>query len=166
MKNQSDLRLLPVVVRIFIVGLIVGTLDITAAFIKYYLETGKNPLFIFKYIASGVLGSEAFSTGMPAILLGLFLHYGIALSFTIVFCVIYHRLPIISKYKVLSGIFFGFSIWVIMNFLIVPLSNTPKGEFKAGNAIKELLILIGMIGLPLPFLANWLVFNERILKRV
>ncbi|MEH6305989.1 hypothetical protein RYH73_10075 [Olivibacter sp. CPCC 100613] len=161
MKNQTNLPVSSIAVKVLIVGLIVGTFDITAALIKYYLTTGKDPVFIFKYIASGIFGSEALSSGIPIILIGLLLHYGIAISFTVFFCLLYNRLPIISKNKVLAGIFYGLFIWTIMNFLVVPLSNTPKGAFNLPHAIKELLILICMIGLPLPFLVSSFVFNKR-----
>jgi hypothetical protein len=56
-------------------GLIVGTLDILAAFIQFFIQTKGNPLIILKYIASGLLGKEAYSGGDTVILLGLILHY-------------------------------------------------------------------------------------------
>jgi hypothetical protein len=42
----------------------------------------------------------------------------------------------------------------VMNFVVLPLSNTPKAPFNLFNAVKALLILIVVIGLPLSFLAN------------
>lgn len=157
MNRQTNL---PIPVKALITGLIVGTLDITAALIKYYISTGKNPLFIFQYIASGILGSEAFSGGTSIVVLGLLLHYTIALIFTVLFCLLYKAYPIISKNNVLSGICYGIIIWCIMNFIVVPLSDTPKSTFNIFNAIKELIILIVMIGIPLVFLANRFIFKR------
>ncbi len=44
---------------ILLSGLLVGTLDILAAFVDYYIATGKNPLIILKFIASGVFRKTA-----------------------------------------------------------------------------------------------------------
>lgn len=140
--------------KILCTGLFVGTLDILTALAKYYLTTGKNPLFIFRYIASGILGKDAFSGGTGTILTGLLLHYGIALSFTLLFCFLYHNLRFGARHKILTGIVYGIFIWAIMTFLVVPLSHAPKGPFDISAAVKELLILIFMIGLPLAFLAG------------
>ena len=64
-------------------GLIAGTLDISAASLQFFLTTGKNPILIFKYIASGIFGKDiAYSNGFMPIA-GLLLHYLIAFTFTI-----------------------------------------------------------------------------------
>lgn len=41
-----------------------------------------------------------------------------------------------------------------MNLIVLPLSNTPPLSFDAGKAATAALILIGMIGLPLSFIAG------------
>jgi hypothetical protein len=72
-------------------GAIAGTLDIISAFI-YTSVYGRQPDFVLKYIASGVLGNEAFNGGTATVLLGLAIHYIIAFCWTILFFVIYPRL--------------------------------------------------------------------------
>lgn len=37
-------------------GLIIGTLDILAAFLQFYLTTYNNPVVVLHYIAGGVFG--------------------------------------------------------------------------------------------------------------
>lgn len=44
-------------------GLLVGTLDITAASVQYYARTGKSPLNVLRFVASGVFGQAALSGG-------------------------------------------------------------------------------------------------------
>ncbi|QNL52342.1 hypothetical protein H8S90_00960 [Olivibacter sp. SDN3] len=136
-------------------GLLVGTFDILAALVNYYLSTGKNPLFVFKYIASGLFGTDAFSGGIAIILAGLLLHYIIAMVFAVVFYLLYFNAPILSAYKIVTGIMYGVFVWTIMNLIVVPLSQTPKSAFNGLQALKEMLILIVMIGLPLSFLAHY-----------
>jgi uncharacterized membrane protein YagU involved in acid resistance len=131
-----------------------GTLDILAAFTSYYITTGKNPLNILNYVASGVFGkTDAYAGGAGMALLGLLFHYLAAFAFTIFFFFIYPKLKLQSVNRFILAILFGFFAWVVMNKLVVPLSNTPKPAtpqpfnwFKNG---KEMLILIVMIGLPL-----------------
>jgi hypothetical protein len=154
MYNKERFSLIALSKQILSAGFLVGTLDILAALIKYYITTGKNPLFIFKYIASGILGPAAFTGSTGTILTGLLLHYFIALSFTCLFFALYFKIKWLSKHKILTGIAYGVFMWAVMAFLVVPLSHTPKGPFNMGAALKELLILILMIGLPLAFLAG------------
>ena len=136
------------------VGLLVGTLDILAALADYYISTGKNPLIIFKFIASGILGTDALTGGGGTILLGVLAHYFIALTFTVLFFVFFLKTNVLPKNKFVTGIIYGTFIWAVMNFIVLPLSRTPKMPFDLFSAIKAWLILIFMIGLPLSFLAN------------
>ncbi len=154
MNDSRKSSLTALAFNILCAGLFVGTLDIIAALSKFYITTGKNPLYVFRYIASGIMGNAAFSGGSGTVLLGLVLHYTIALSFTLVFCFLYRHIKFCARHRVLSGILYGVFIWAVMAFLVVPLSQTPKGPFNAINAAKEALILILMIGLPLAFLAG------------
>ncbi|WP_026969711.1 hypothetical protein [Algoriphagus terrigena] len=133
--------------------LLVGTLDILAACIQYYLKTGSGPALVFKFIASGVFGAEAFSAGDSMIVYGLLFHYSIAVSFTIFFFLITTLFPALLKAKVVTGIGYGIAVWIVMNLIVVPISNTPKGEFDWINAGIGMLILIVCIGLPLSFIA-------------
>ena len=65
-------------------GLLVGTLDITAACLQFYIKTGKGPEPVFRYIASGILGKDAF-TGGGMIFWGIFL----SLFYRYVFCILF-----------------------------------------------------------------------------
>ena len=66
-------------------GVIVGTLDILAAFIQFYSKTQKNPIVVLNFIASGIFGKEAFTGGNKMAAFGLFFHYVIAFGFTLLF---------------------------------------------------------------------------------
>jgi len=143
---------------ILLSGLLVGTLDISSAFVDYYSATGKNPLAILPYIASGVFGKSVLgsdSAGM--MLMGLLLHYIIAFAFTIFFFWLYSRTSLLPANWVLRGFVYGIFIWIIMNLIVVQLSGVPHGPISAmkiTKIIKSALILIFMIGLPLSFIAH------------
>jgi hypothetical protein len=138
--------------KIIRAALFVGTLDILAAFLLYFLQTGKNPVGILNFIASGIFGKAAFSRGNLMPMAGLFFHYVIALAFTVFFFMIFIKLNKILKNKLLIGIIYGVFIWVVMNTIIGPLSNIPKRSFDMINAILNILILITCMGIPLSFI--------------
>jgi len=139
---------------ILLAGLCVGTLDILAALADYYISTGKNPGVVLKFIASGVFGRKAFSGGINMILLGLFFHFIIAFSFTVLFFWLYPKIKLLSKNRIATGIVYGIFIWLVMNLIVVPMSQTPPHSHKIEKIIKAILILIVMIGLPLSFIAH------------
>lgn len=146
--------------KVLYIGLLVGTFDILAALTNYYISTGKNPIVIFKYISSGVLGTDAFTGGTGIVLMGLLLHYIIAVSFAVLFCILYYNVKLLSNHKIFTGIAYGIFIWAIMNLIIVPFSRTPKSPFDTSHALKEMLILIFMIGLPLSFFTGRFIFSK------
>jgi hypothetical protein len=141
--------------KILQAGLITGTLDILSAFIYYYIKTGKtNFLVIFQFIASGIFGKDAGTGGTAMILAGLILHYAIAFSFTIFFFWLYPKIKVMSKDRILTAVVYGLFVWIVMNLIVVPLSNTVHRPFKIDGALINMGILIVCIGLPLSFIAN------------
>ncbi len=142
---------------ILLAGLLVGTLDILSAFVDYHIATGKNPLGVLTFVASGVFGISAFSGGAGIMLSGLLFHYIIAFSFTILFFWLYSRSKLLSGNRVITGVLYGIFIWVVMNLIVVQLSKAPHASIKAmkmSKVIKSMLILIFMIGLPLSFIGH------------
>lgn len=133
-------------------GLLVGVLDILAALVRQYIKTGKSPVGILKFIASGIFGQAAFANGDIMILVGLVLHLGIAMLFTLFFFWLVRKLPFLLTYKVLTGIAYGIFIWCVMQFMVLPLSNTTKLPFAVKDAIISMSILVVCIGLPLVFM--------------
>lgn len=134
-------------------GLLAGSLDITSAFVDYYIATGKSPVRVLNYIASGILGDAAFSGGTGVAIAGLLLHFVIAFLFTIFFFWIHPRLFSRIPWW-LAGVIYGLFAWCVMNLVVVPLSLTPKSPFNLGKAAKAATILIVMIGLPVAYLAH------------
>lgn len=138
---------------ILFAGLLVGTLDILVA-ITQTLIYGRNPLNMLKFIASGVFGKPALTGELPYAFYGLFFHYCIAMGWTILFFLIYPKIELLSRNKIISGICYGFFVWLGMTQLVLPLSNTPPFPFKLSGAIISVSILVVAIGLPLSFLAS------------
>ena len=144
-------------------AILVGTLDILSAFIYVFIKTGTFvPFNILQFIASGIWGKKAASGGTIMIVAGLLLHYFIAFSFTLFFFWLFPKLKAASKNKILTGVVYGMFIWVVMNLIILPLSNIAYRPFSIVNAIINVLILIACVGIPLSFMAS--VFYNKVQK--
>ena len=134
---------------ILIGGLIAGTLDITFAFIFYSLR-GSTPPRILQSIASGVLGANAFRGGMKTAILGFFLHFFIAISAAAIYYLVSRKLAFMIKYAILCGILYGICVYLVMNFVVLPLSAISfKPSHAASVVIAGLLIHMFGIGLPI-----------------
>jgi hypothetical protein len=72
-------------------GLVAGTLDITYACVFWALRGGTPPQRIFQSVAKGVLGPPTFKGGAATAALGLFLHYFIAITMSVVFYLVAGR---------------------------------------------------------------------------
>lgn len=134
--------------------LIAGTMDITAACTQYYINTGKGPEGVLRYVASGLIGKSAGNGGIEIPLLGLLLHYIVALVFTLIFFWLYPRLKFMQVNKWITGLVYGMVVWVIMNRLVVPLSAAHTGPFVLKKAAIAMAILMVCIGLPISLVAN------------
>jgi hypothetical protein len=140
--------------KIITAGLVVGTLDISAAFTHYFLKTGKNPVDVLKFVASGFFGGDAFTDGAEMIVAGLAFHYFIVFSFTMFFFLLFPKLNFLAKNKIITGILYGVFVWCVMNLIVVPLSKIPQRPFNLSSALINMAILIVCIGIPLSFRAS------------
>ena len=130
-------------------GIITGALDGLAAALMFSIPSGKDPMIVFRFIASGVFGKEAFAGGVPMALWGGLFHFIIATGWTVLFFLAYPRIALLSKNKIATAIFYGIFVWLMMNLVVVPLSNvTMVGTKEVSGIIKGVVVLILCIGLP------------------
>ena len=135
-------------------GLIVGTFDITAACIQFFVRTGKNPLIVMKYVASGAFGKEALTGGSGMIVAGLLFHYLIATCWACLFFWLYARVPALSISRLVSGVLYGIFISLIMQGVVVPHSRLNQSPFNLPGSLIAALIIVACIGIPLAYLAS------------
>ena len=141
------------------VGLIAGTLDITAACIQAYLKTGTTPSQVLKYVASGVVDPKTFSNDTMLAAVGLLVHFIIAISFTFFFFFLAKQIPSLVKYPILIGILYGLFVWSTMRFIILPYISrlNPKpivGQEAIKNAAIAAAIIVVCVGIPVVLLAR------------
>ncbi|MEQ1588196.1 MAG: DUF1440 domain-containing protein [Cyclobacteriaceae bacterium] len=139
---------------IVLTGIVAGTLDGLAAVLMYFISTGKDPLNMFQFIASGIFGMDAFAGSVPMAIAGLLFHYPIAIGWTWLFFVTYQRLALLSRNTIILGIGYGIFIWLMMNLVVVPLSKVPSMPISTQGAATGILILILCVGLPVSILTG------------
>jgi hypothetical protein len=132
------------ITSIVIASLIAGTLDALAAI--FILAHGQAAM-VFRYIASAVFGSAAFSGGPGMLWAGVFFHYLIAAAFTAFFFVMYNYISLLRKNTLLVSIIYGTFVWAVMNLLVLPLTNLAN-TITLADAVKNILILCVCIALP------------------
>jgi hypothetical protein len=136
---------------IVVTGICVGIIDGVAAVALTMARSGRSPLIVFQYIASGILGNAAFSGGMASVILGMACHFFIALSWSAVFFFLQPATSRFIKGKVGKSILYGVIIWIVMNLLVLPLSAVDQGTFRATKIFTGAGILIVAAGLPMAY---------------
>jgi len=135
--------------------IIAGTLDISSAIVTFIINNpNASILGLFQFIASGAFGDAAFSGGVPMAIAGLLFHYLIALTWTTIFFLLYPKIKLLSKNKLISGISFGIFVWLVMNLIVLRLSRVPQINLHTGHIVLGMLYLIFFIGIPVSYLAN------------
>lgn len=135
---------------IFWAGLICGVLDIAAAFVNWGLR-GVHPLRLLQAIASGLLGAQAFDGGWPTALLGLACHFFIAYSAATVFYVASRKWVFLTRQPYLAGITFGVAVYLVMNWVVLPLSRVHRAPFSLSQMVIAVVTHMVCVGLPIAF---------------
>jgi hypothetical protein len=136
-------------------GLIAGTFDISYAFIFYYLWRGITPVRILQSVARGALGQDAFKGGARTAALGLVFHFLIATIAAAVYYLASRPLRFLVNYAVICGPLYGVCIYLVMNFVVLPLSAIgSRPALPPPVLISGLLIHMFGIGLPIALIAR------------
>lgn len=126
-------------------GLIAGTLDLTQACILF----GWKVPFV---IAAGLLGRQAFQGGIGTYVLGVCLHYFIALSATAIYYAASRRLTFLTEHPLVCGLFYGMAVELVMSYIVLPLSALhERGPYQLHDVILGLLVHMVVVGLPISF---------------
>ena len=126
-------------------GLSAGILDLAQACILFGWDI---PLSI----AGGLLGPKAFTGGVGTYILGVFLHFFIALSAAAVYYAASRRLRFLKEHALVCGLFYGAAVELVMRLLVLPLSALhARGPYELHDVIQGLLVHMVVVGLPISF---------------
>lgn len=139
---MTDTRTSPLVAVLY-GGLIAGTIDVGAASLINMI----HPLIILRAIATGLLGREAFQGGLPVSLLGLVLQWAMSLLIAAIFVIAARRMAWMRQRWIIAGLAYGPVVFVVMEYVVVPLSAAMKPHFTALSLLENLaaMLLFGLI---------------------
>jgi uncharacterized membrane protein YagU involved in acid resistance len=138
-------------------GLVVGILDGLFALIFYGLIRGAKPTRIFQSVAAGLLGRPAaHEGGTKTFLLGVLLHFVVATCIAAVFYLASRLLPVLIRHAVVSGLMYGMIAYLVMNYVVVPISAIRRspGPIRLPIFLTEILGHAFLVGLPIALLAR------------
>ena len=116
----SSVRILA---AILLGGLVAGTIDIFVAAAINHLRVG----VILQAIASGLLGRASFLEGEKSMAIGFVAQELMSLVIAAIYVLASIPLPLLRRRPLALGALFGLAIFLVMNFVVVPLSAAwPK----------------------------------------
>ncbi len=128
-------------------GMLAGLLDIVFA-ISFWTLKGAAPTVVPQSIASGLLGRQAYQGGLATALLGLLLHFAIALAMAIAYWLASRRLPLLVRRPLACGALYGVLLYLFMNRVVLPLSAAAQAPFALDwwfvGSIFSHCVLVGM----------------------
>jgi hypothetical protein len=133
------------VLAICVGGLAAGTIDLLQACILFGWDI---PLSI----AGGALGQSAFQGGVGVYILGIVLHYFIALSAAAIYYGASLRLAYLRESWLICGLFFGAAVDTVMRLVVLPLSALhARGPYELKDLILGLAVHMVTVGLPVAY---------------
>jgi hypothetical protein len=126
-------------------GLTAGALDLSQACVLFGWDI---PLSI----AGGLIGAKAVHGGAGMYVLGVLLHFFIALSAATLYYAASRRLVFLREHPLVCGLFFGAAVETVMNLVVLPLSALhARGPYELHDLIQGLLVHMVVVGLPISF---------------
>lgn len=146
----------PLVVRVVGTAVVVAALDFFYVLVRWvWLTHALTVQELAQSIATGLLGRAAYEGGAGTAILGLALHFTIALGWTVIFFILTAQLPRLRRMiatprgRVLAGLAWGPIIWLLMDFVVLPLSQARPTPTSSPTFYINLLQHALMIGLPM-----------------
>lgn len=141
---------------ILVGGLIAGILDGLDAAIYYDLVSGVAPARLFRGIASGLLGAKSFDGGWYTTLLGVGLHFTIAIGAAAVFYAACLAIPALLRKPWISGPAYGLVVYSVMHYIVVPLSlvRHRTAPMSGWELVDQLFSHMFFVGLPIALMAR------------
>ncbi|UWZ82427.1 hypothetical protein [Occallatibacter riparius] len=142
-----------------IAGGIAGTLDLTQASILFGLD-------VPRVIAAGLLGKAAVHGGTGMWILGVCLHYFIAISAAGMFYAASRRWTFMTEYPLVCGLLFGGVVEEVMNLIVLPLSALhARGPYELSDLLQGLGVHAVVFGLPVAYcIRHWAPAAPRVAK--
>lgn len=104
-------------------GFAAGALDLVFACGYWAIANGVPAERILQSIASGVLGQASYQGGTGSAFLGFMLEFVMTLAMAVAYYLASGKFDVLWRRPISMGIAYGLILFVVMNFVVVPLSN-------------------------------------------
>ena len=142
-------------------GLVAGTFDITYACTYWAIKIGAPPTRIFQSVARGLLGPASYRGGAATAALGLFLHYFIATTMSIFYYFVARKWAPLHKYPLRCGAVYGLCLYLVMTYVVVPLSAAGGGGPQDRIwIVLSILVHMFLIGVPIAFFTRRAIHSQ------
>jgi uncharacterized membrane protein YagU involved in acid resistance len=94
------------------------------------------------------------------------LHFTIAATIVAVACLLARRFPSLLRHALSAGAAYGIGVWLVMNFLVIPLSAATPAAWTVQVIINGLLIHVVGVGVPALLFARAAAAPDRVVAQV
>ena len=135
-------------------GFITGTLHLLVQIGLVYGLILKSPFISsLQYLASGAMGNAAFTGGLATALFAVILEFIMTIIIAGIFILSADRIPLLRRHVIPGSLLYGFGVFIVMNFIVLPLSAAPTLPAPPMWLFIEIILEhILLIGLPLGIL--------------
>jgi|SRR5579859_399816 len=146
---------------IFTATLACGTLDAAAASTQA-AALGIQPRRVWQGVASGLLGPRALEAGWSSALIGFALHFFISFVIATIYVVASQMfasqgMVFLLRHPLAAGALYGAAVFLVMSYIVIPLSRRAKRPFNLKFALTQLLIHIFIVGWSIALSAHYVL---------
>ena len=129
----------PILLSALLASVFAGIPDIFAA----AALVRQPPNRILQTVASGLLGKASYQGGWTTASLGLALQIAMSLVIALIYNLAVAQAAMIRDRPLISGALYGVVVYVVMNFVVVPLSRAhPKPHWTPPSVIAMLIVMV------------------------
>jgi uncharacterized membrane protein YagU involved in acid resistance len=98
---------------------------------------------VLQMIASGILGKDSYRGGSKTMIFGLVLQVAMSFVIALIYNIACSQFADIRRNPLIFGAMYGVLIFVVMNFVVVPLSRAhPKHRWDAKSFVAMLIVMV------------------------
>jgi uncharacterized membrane protein YagU involved in acid resistance len=139
-------------------GLTAAALTLACVLPLQYYFAGMPPEVVFQGVASAAMGKSALTSGAPAVWLGVAFHMVISIIAATTFVLAIDLWPQLLRRPIINGLLYGITVFLVMTFVIVPMSAIGFIRFHSVFApLLSLAVHMIAFGLPISALSSILL---------
>jgi hypothetical protein len=116
--------------------------------LHHLVAQGRQAPRLLQGVAAGWLGHNSFNGGMATAALGLAFHFLIAFTAAGLFYAASRHLAFMIQQPVVSGVLYGIMVYLVMYWLVMPLSNFHRAQTVTSSMVAIITHVI-CVGLPI-----------------